>query len=121
MSKSSLSFIIPETCVAIWDALRPKFLPTPNQKTWENIAKDFFEQWQFPNCCGSMDGKHIRIQAPNNSGSSYFNYKKYSSVVLLAVADANYKFVVIKNKLGSDQVPKFGRLLVKIDSSASIP
>ena len=29
--------------------------------------------------------------------------------------------LVIKNKLGSAQVPKFGRLLVKIDSSASIP
>ena len=26
-----------------------------------------------------------------------------------------------KNKLGSAQVPKFGRLLIKIDSSASIP
>ena len=29
--------------------------------------------------------------------------------------------LIIKNKLGSAQVPKFGRLLVKIDSSASIP
>ena len=27
----------------------------------------------------------------------------------------------LKNKLGSAQVPKFGRLLVKIDSSVSIP
>ena len=29
--------------------------------------------------------------------------------------------LIIKNKLGSAQVPKFGRLLIKIDSSASIP
>ena len=29
--------------------------------------------------------------------------------------------LIIKNKLGSAQVPKFGRLLVKIDSSASSP
>ena len=28
---------------------------------------------------------------------------------------------IFKNKLGSAQVPKFSRLLVKIDSSASIP
>ena len=28
---------------------------------------------------------------------------------------------LIENKLGSAQVPKFGRLLIKIDSSASIP
>ena len=29
--------------------------------------------------------------------------------------------LIIKNKLGSAHVPKFGRLVVKIDSSASIP
>ena len=29
--------------------------------------------------------------------------------------------LIIKNKLGSTQVPKFGRLLVKIDSFASSP
>ena len=30
-------------------------------------------------------------------------------------------YIKVKNKLGSAQVPKFGRLLVKIDSSSSIP
>ena len=29
--------------------------------------------------------------------------------------------VIIKNKIGSAQVPKFGKILVKIDSFASIP
>ena len=28
--------------------------------------------------------------------------------------------LIIKNKLGSAEIPKFGRLLVKINSSASI-
>lgn len=42
-----------------------------------------------------MDGKHFRIRAPNKSGSLYFNYKKYFSIVLLAVADAKYRFVIV--------------------------
>ena len=66
-----------------------------NSEQWETIAADFGEKWQFPYCLGALDGKHVVMKAPWNSGSLYLNYKGTFSTVLLALADANLKFVAI--------------------------
>ena len=42
-----------------------------------------------------MDGKHIAIRAPAHSGSPYHSFEQFCSIVLLAVVDANYKFILV--------------------------
>jgi len=63
-----------------------------NAEDWQQVALNFLDQWNFPNCLGTVDGKHIRIQAPPKTGSLYYNYKKFFLIVLMVACDANYKF-----------------------------
>lgn len=88
--------IIKEVCGVIGLVLQPIFLQNPTTEQWKNIAGGFLEQWNFPNCVGAVDGKHFLIQAPPNSGSLFFNYKKTFSIVLLAACDHNYKFTLVQ-------------------------
>lgn len=69
-------------------------LQKPNSETrWRVVAKAFHRKWNFPQCLGSTDGKHVQFIASEYSGSLYLNYKGTFSIVLLGVADANYNFV----------------------------
>ncbi len=87
--------VVREVTAAIWDVLLPDFIPAPSTEDWHGIAEGSSHRWNFPNCIGAMDGKHVVIQAPPNSGSLYYNYKGTFSLVLLAVVDAHYLFRVI--------------------------
>ena len=41
-----------------------------------------------------MDEKHIRLQCPTLSGSNYYKYKGFYSIVLLAISDVKYCFIL---------------------------
>lgn len=92
---STVSRIVPDVATAIWDCLVEEFMAVPTTEEWRSIAVRFEERWNFPLCCGALDGKHVVLKAPANSGSMFYNYKGTLSLVLLAVADAQYCFRVI--------------------------
>lgn len=56
---------------------------------------DFDSRFNFPHVIGTLDGTHFVLEAPANTGSPYYNYKKTFSVVLLAPVDSNYNFIYV--------------------------
>lgn len=95
IGKSTAAKIVVDTGIAIDKALQPQYFTVPNtEEEWRKIAIDLSRIWNFPNCVGSIDGKHIGMQAPANSGSLYYNYKKFHSTILLALCDADYEFTM---------------------------
>lgn len=95
LGKSTVGKIIHECCEAIIQKLFSQMMPPPGPEDWKKIGKKFEDMWNFPNCLGALDGKHVVIQAPSNSGSLYFNYKHTFSIVLLALVDADYNFIAV--------------------------
>lgn len=92
---STVALIVSETVTAIWDELKPVHMPSPTRETFRSASDDFYNLWNFPNCLGAIDGKHVRTRCPSKSGSMFYNYKRYFSIVLQAVVDAHYKFLTI--------------------------
>jgi len=96
ISKSTLSNMIPFVCKVICTVLKDDHLACPQSELeWLNIAKQFQDRWQLPNCLGAGDGKHIRLLCPSNSGSEYYNYKGYYSLVLMAFVGPEYQFLFV--------------------------
>ena len=82
-------------CSKIYETFKEQFLRLPNTTEWEIIEYETRRLWQFPNCIGAADGKHVAILHPSNSGSEFYNYKGFFSIVLLAIVDYNYKFIFV--------------------------
>jgi len=70
-------------------------LQQPDEREWKNLSHDYGRIWNLPNCVGAIDGKHIPLQCPRNSGTKDRNFKKFFSIVLLAVVDPKYCFTMV--------------------------
>ena len=96
ISHASLHRFYVKTIDAIIKHVAPVHLKFPTtQQEWQSIADRFYERWQWPNCVGAIDGKHVRIEDHPGAGSLNFNYKQYHSLLLIAMVDADYRLVMV--------------------------
>ena len=101
VGRTTIVKFVPKVCKAI---LREYLIcPTEPEKEylicptepedWKLIEEKFRNRWNFSYAVGALDGKHIATRKPWRTGSDYFNYKGYFSLVLLASVDTEYKFL----------------------------
>ena len=52
----------------LWRLLSPIYVTIAQ---YTDIEADFKNMWNIPNCVGAIDGKHIALKLPPNSGSMF--------------------------------------------------
>ena len=93
VGRSTISKFLPEVCRAIQDEFTREYLrcpTTPDQ--WKELEREFRIRWNVPLALGALDGKHVALKKPKNSGALYHNYKGFFSIVMLALVDGQCKF-----------------------------
>jgi hypothetical protein len=96
VGETTVGAIVAETCTAIISVLEHSNQVSRTVAEWKVIAEDFYEKWDYPNCIGALDGKHVLIEKPEHSGSQFHNYKGTFSIVIFALADANARYALCK-------------------------
>uniref|UniRef100_A0A182YR18 DDE Tnp4 domain-containing protein n=1 Tax=Anopheles stephensi TaxID=30069 RepID=A0A182YR18_ANOST len=70
--------------------------------------------------CEAIDGKHFHTRAPAHSGSDYYNYKNFYSIVLLVMVHADYYFMFAdaggKGGISNGGIFRNSRLFQKLEN-----
>ena len=91
---NTISIVVREVCQAIVDEFMDELMTCPSTvEGWRAISDSWFRRWKFPHIIGAIDGKHVACKCPPNSGSEYYCYKGYFSIVLFALVDCEYRFL----------------------------
>ncbi len=96
VANNSICKLVREVLDAIVTEMADVYIKLPkNAEEWKKVAQSFQERWNMPHAIGALDGKHVRVKQPKDTGSKYFNYKQFFSLILMALVDSNYQFLWI--------------------------
>ena len=92
---SSVRSVLYETINFLHQRLpKPRLPQTLTER--RKIAQEFYNlrsHYPFPGVLGTVDGCHIPITTPLDDPADYFNYKKFHSIILMAVAGSSSEFL----------------------------
>ncbi|XP_065367445.1 uncharacterized protein LOC135960148 [Calliphora vicina] len=94
LGKSTIREVVLSTCSVLWSLLSPIYLSEPTTSQYADIADDFKNKYEIPNCVGLIDGKHVSIRYRVMDKTTTYN-KSNLSMILLGVCDAKYKFTAV--------------------------
>lgn len=84
---STIGYIVRQVCQVIRSVIREKTIShNISEDKWYKIADSSQKRKHPSHCICAINGKHIWVISPYHPASLFFNYKKFFSIVLLAVA-----------------------------------
>jgi hypothetical protein len=93
---STAGQIVHEFCSVLVNTFFHRFIKFPaTDKEINDTMNDYYIGSGYPMCIGSLDGTHIAIKPPLGFKTDYFNYKKYHSVIMLAVVNSSLLFTYV--------------------------
>ena len=73
--------------------LKTRFIAWPKDEEVQETVDKFSRRNGFPGIVGALDGTHVSIKPPKDNPQSYVNRKKFHSLQLQAVCNADMKFL----------------------------
>ena len=93
LGRATVGEIVIDTCNSIAIFLLPKCVRLPQNEYLRQTLNGFQSRWGFPQTVGAIDGTHIPIMCPLDSGTDYYNRKGYYSMLMQAVVDFRGIFI----------------------------
>lgn len=72
-----------------------KFIKWPSDAEMNTIAHQFNDigAYNFPGVVGAIDGSHIPIEPPSENPNSYYNRKRFHSIILQGICKDDLQFI----------------------------
>ena len=98
VSSNNIGLIVREVCGAIVEEYRDEVINCPKtEEEWKEVAGNFATRWNLCYAHGGLYRKHVRIKKPPKSGSTYYNYNGFFSIIIImALVDPAYKFMWVE-------------------------
>ena len=93
LGRATVGEIVIDTCNSIATFLLPKYVCLPQNECLRQTLNGFQSRWGFPQTVGAIDGTHIPIMCPLDSGTDYYNRKGFYSMLIQAVVDFRGIFI----------------------------
>lgn len=93
ISRSTVSSTVKTVCAAIDNYIGSVYLKIPNGDELKSVAKNFEEQFAFPQVLGAVDGTRIQIVKPTEDAQNYVSYKMKYTLNVQAVGDSVGRFL----------------------------
>lgn len=95
LGASRIREIATTTCEQLWSVLQLLFISSKQEEDWIKVADDFYQQIYKFSKHNRGSGRKTHPNGTTGSRTSYLNYEKFFSCVVMAWVDADYKFVAI--------------------------